>query len=122
MPPISAWIMLYYNVHFVNQYGEHQYVSQFTSLMSARSAIRTYLPYPDVVLYSRLYPYSYRRDLRSRRSVLERWTNRKQVWVSPDWDDIQQATVAYLSESFNRPSSGLIRAQLQAELSQKECK
>lgn len=122
MPPISAWMMLYYNLHFVNQYGEHQFISQFPSLLSARSAIRTYIPYPDVVLYSRLYPYSFRRGKQPRRTALERWVNRRQVWVATDWDEVQRATVAYLCECFNQPSSAPIRSQLQSELSKKECK
>jgi hypothetical protein len=123
MPPTWAWMMLYYRLYYINKYGVETSSGEALTLATARKL--TSFPrvrHREYIIMSRLFPYSFRAKSVSRRAPLERWQNGQQIWIAPDWDEIQNAAVDALLAGFSDPSFELTRNRLIAELAQKECK
>jgi hypothetical protein len=123
MPPTWAWLMLSYRLYGLSEYGYRVSLGPRTTLAVAR---RGYIVpwdehYDTIWIVSRLFPDNFRPWSRERRADLERWEKGKQVWIAPDWDEIQQATAAALLSAFGS-NYGVTRESIIAELSQKECK
>jgi hypothetical protein len=123
MPATWAWMMLYYRLYYIDKYGlEISYMGAL-SLSTGRSIMRyRQKDHSEFLLKSRMFPEHFRPKSDDRRVTLERWVSGQQVWVSPDWDEIQLATAQALLQGFDFPGYDAIRNRIVTELSQKECK